>query len=974
MSHLDMRGLNMFIADIRNCRTKDQEIKRINKEMAKIRQKFKQSTSMTGYDRKKYVAKLLYMYMLGYNIDFGHIEAVNLLSSDIYSEKHLGYLACSLLLDETAELLTLIINSVARDLMSSNELFQCLALTAIANVGNKQFAEALSGEVIKVLVERDTKTVVMKKAALTLLRLYRKYPEILPPDSWSPKVCHLLDRPDLGVVTSVASLLVGLASDNPDSYKDSLSRAIRCLSKIVLQKEFTNDYVYYGVPTPWLQVKLLRLLQYFPPPAESNLASRLDEVLARIVSGTEVVKNPNKNNAIHAILFEAINLAIAHNTNSELLGQSVTLLGRYLGSKDSNLKYLSLECLARVAGHEALKKQQDVIIASLKDADISIRRRALEVLYCLCDHTNSDSIVKELLDYLQVADFAIREDLVLRTALLAEKFAHDYRGYFDTVMRLVSYAGDFVTEDVWFRVVQIVTNQPSLQRYAAETVLKEVRSSGAHEICVKLAAFILGEFGRSVSGVTSLEIFDTLHAKFPVVSRETQNLLLTAYAKLLVAQPNDQQLRDRVMKVYNSFQSSMDAEMQQRAFEYLHLRGSLGDACFEKMPAFPERESSVLRKLKARQEDVTDKSVWQKKEEASAGVGPAATAPAPAEPTPSAAPRKVSTASAPPQEVDLLGGSPSAPAGGPSRAGDDILDLLSGPASAPVNIPSASAAAVTVAAPASKPAPAAAPAASGLDDLFGLGPSPSSSGGASGAAVGAGLPPGTSADGIQTLYRSLCLQEGGVLYEDNSLQIVLKQEYMNAEGRIGLFFTNKSGSPVARLSCLPVNSSEIGVTMQVVNNLPLMIPPRQQAQMMIAVRCTAPFEGSPVMNLAYDSYQLQLKIPIIISKFNMPATISGEQFMGAWRNFTAEGTERMEVFKTTNLGAAPRVVAGMRLNILQGLDPNPTNIVAAASCCSSPVLLRLEANAAQGMFRMTIRTPLPRLTAVMFATLRSFLE
>lgn len=46
---------------------------------------------MSGYDRKKYVCKLLYIYMLGYDIDFGHIEAVNLLSSSKYSEKHMVY-------------------------------------------------------------------------------------------------------------------------------------------------------------------------------------------------------------------------------------------------------------------------------------------------------------------------------------------------------------------------------------------------------------------------------------------------------------------------------------------------------------------------------------------------------------------------------------------------------------------------------------------------------------------------------------------------------------------------------------------------------------------------------------------------------------------------------------------------------------------------------------------------------------------
>lgn len=36
-----MRGLAVFISDIRNCKSKEAELKRINKELANIRAKFK---------------------------------------------------------------------------------------------------------------------------------------------------------------------------------------------------------------------------------------------------------------------------------------------------------------------------------------------------------------------------------------------------------------------------------------------------------------------------------------------------------------------------------------------------------------------------------------------------------------------------------------------------------------------------------------------------------------------------------------------------------------------------------------------------------------------------------------------------------------------------------------------------------------------------------------------------------------------
>jgi AP-2 complex subunit alpha len=121
-----MRGLTVFISDLRNCSTKEQEEKRVEKEMAHIRSKFTSDTNMNGYNRKKYVWKILYMYMLGYEVDFGHMAAVELISSQRYSEKSVGYAWCALMLREGDEMLRLMINSIRVDLISRNDNAVCL--------------------------------------------------------------------------------------------------------------------------------------------------------------------------------------------------------------------------------------------------------------------------------------------------------------------------------------------------------------------------------------------------------------------------------------------------------------------------------------------------------------------------------------------------------------------------------------------------------------------------------------------------------------------------------------------------------------------------------------------------------------------------------------------------------------------------------------------------------------------------------
>jgi AP-2 complex subunit alpha len=74
-----------------------------------------------------------------------------------------------------------------------------------------------------------------------------------------------MDDSDMGVALSVTSLVMALAQDQPAQYKGCYVKAASRLKRILVDGEFAADYLYYKVPCPWIQVKLLRLLQYFPP-------------------------------------------------------------------------------------------------------------------------------------------------------------------------------------------------------------------------------------------------------------------------------------------------------------------------------------------------------------------------------------------------------------------------------------------------------------------------------------------------------------------------------------------------------------------------------------------------------------------------------------------------------------------------------------------------------------------------------------
>ena len=43
---------------------------------------------------------------------------------------------------------------------------------------------------------------------------------------------------------------------------------------------------------------------------------------------------------------------------------------------------------------------------------MSVRQRAVDLLYAMCDRSNAEEIVSEMLAYLETADYSIREEMV----------------------------------------------------------------------------------------------------------------------------------------------------------------------------------------------------------------------------------------------------------------------------------------------------------------------------------------------------------------------------------------------------------------------------------------------------------------------------------------------------------------------------------------------------------------------------------
>lgn len=723
----------------------------------------------------------------------------------------------------------------------------------------------------------------------------------------------MMDDPDMGVALSVTSLVMALAQDNQEQYKGSYTKAANRLKRIVVDGECAEGYLYYKVPCPWIQVKLLRLLQYYPPPEDSHIRKLIRDALQKIMdSALDVPKNVQQNNAQNAVLFEAINLVIHLDTESDLMVQISTRLGKFIASRETNVRYLGLEAMTHLAARsetlDPIKKHQSIIIGSLRDRDISVRRQGLDLLYSMCDPTNAQAIVNELLRYLQSADYAIREEMVLKIAILTEKYATDVQWYVDISLRLIAMAGDHVSDEVWQRVIQIVTNNEELQVYAAQNILQYIKGD-CHETLVKIGAYLLGEFGHLIAdnkGCSPIEQYLALNAKLRSCSSTTRAILLSSFVKFVNLFP---EIKPQLLQAFRAYSHSLDSELQQRACEYLALAtlptdDLLRTVCDE-MPPFPERTSALLSRLHQKHATTSDKRTWV--------VGG-------------------KDANADPKEVGLARSNT-----GLKRS---FTNAGTGPArsnTAPVNGSGTNG------------------ASSVSNDLAGLDLNIDTNKvlKAPNLASAAHLSPDWDIG-----YNRLLLRPEGVLYEDAQIQVGLRTEYRGHLGCVIFYFTNRSSFPMGSFTTTLDNKSAENLKSDIKGLPETLIPPEGQTQQTIMFECRNVFSEPPTFRISYLAGALQaltLQLPVVLPKYMDSAELGPEDFFKRWKQIGGAPREAQRIFglvsekRTMNMEFVRKVVQGFKWGILEGLDPNGKNVVGATVLHTSEggkfgCLLRLEPN------------------------------
>ena len=403
-------------------------------------------------------------------------------------------------MDEATEILTLVTNSMKNDLRSDNQYVVGLALTAAGNIGSPEMMRNLAPEIDRRM--RDRNPYIRKKAALCALRVVRKVPELA--EDFYERVGALLNDRNHGVFINGVALVSRVVTDPELEDLASNFKTISIAKKMVKRLEslvrsgYQPEYDVAGITDPFLQVAILRLLRYLGE-NDSELSEVMSDILAQVATNTD----GNKNTA-NAILYECVSTIMNIESESGLRVLAVNLLGRFLRNPDNNIRYVALNTLCDVVDKDvtAVNRHRQTVVECLKDPDVSIRRRAMELIRELVNRDNVRVLVREMLNYLVVEEPGERRsDLCGKIAEVVRKYAPSRKWEIETMFTMLSVGGKDVRERMVTRTIEVIARSADDERESAASRLwKMVQEEGEEsEALMRVAMWCFGEIGVRIS-------------------------------------------------------------------------------------------------------------------------------------------------------------------------------------------------------------------------------------------------------------------------------------------------------------------------------------------------------------------------------------------------------------------------------------------------------------------------------------------
>jgi len=583
--------LRDLIRQVRAARTAAEERAVVERESANIRESFRDEDNKY---KCRNMAKLLYIHMLGYPAHFGQMECMKLVGTKDkkFTDIRIGYLGAMLLLDERSEVHLLVTNCLKGHLAESDQFVAGLALCTLGSICSNDMCNDLVSEVER-LLNTSNNAYIKKKAALCAFRIIRRCPDLI--ERFLPSSQRILNEKNHGVLIAGITLVTEmcrLSNDVRTYFKNKMVPQLVRILKNLISSGYSPEHDVSGISDPFLQVKILKLLRFLGRD-DAKASEDMNDILAQVATNTETSKNVG-----NAILYETVLTIMEIKSESGLRVLAVNILGRFLLNPDKNIRYVALNTLLRTVSVDfnAVQRHRSTIVECLKDPDISIRRRAMELCFALMNKSNIVGMTKEILVFLETADPEFKSECSSKMYIATERFSPDPKWHLESMISVLRLAGNHVPEEVVSSMIQHISAKSELRVLAVTQLFGAIMEGDATNAqpLLQVAFWCIGEFGEVFQGsgpviegqqINEARAIDTFEKILTgsVLTVATKEFALTALAKL--ADRLESQT-ERIYGLIRQYSAHMNLELQQRSVEFgvILARTNLKHGLLERMP------------------------------------------------------------------------------------------------------------------------------------------------------------------------------------------------------------------------------------------------------------------------------------------------------------------------------------------------------------------------------------------------------
>lgn len=541
------------------------------------------------------VLKLAYLELYGYDMTWASFHVVEVMSSPKFQQKRVGYLAAVQSFREDTDALTLATNLLKKDIGSAYPNEVSISVSAVANIVTPSLAQDLCDDVLKMI--NHSKPYVRKKAILAMYKIFLQYPEALRTSF--PRLKAKLQDPDPSVVCATVNVICELAKTNPKNYIELAPSLYDLLTTSSIN---------------WVLIKILKLF--------SSLAQIEPRLKQKIVPPIMILLEKTQSKSL---MYEIVNCVVTGRMlgpeDYDIASIFVQKLRPFFGDgidpekADQNLKFVGLLALSKIfAIHpEFAQSHSDIIFSCINDVDITIRTSALGMIATVVTEDTLIEVVNllkfqltpENQDIPMTSTYRVQVIKKITELVSYDMYSNltDFEWYSDLLVELVKLAdgNDSVGSDIGEQLRDISVRVKEVRDSTVLASVSLATSQYSYSMMPSVlpaALWIVGEYpsylqspveviyhtmaliSSNASGSSGI-ILDNGEqtmsmSNITIIGIQSIVKIYASFVNLSIGWTENRAsvvstLTDKVVAFLESFSTSLNFEVQERAVEFLEL-------------------------------------------------------------------------------------------------------------------------------------------------------------------------------------------------------------------------------------------------------------------------------------------------------------------------------------------------------------------------------------------------------------------